>query len=209
MNSPLNSTHSLGVNTPTPNDSENSSAVLRFQGQCAALQTNRKGRLKSVNLQLTDTVITLDIPKVLGYSLQNKVQIGDSVQAWVRPQKKGFKTLMLLPDQESLPAIVTSWAAAVPIIKRINDRCAAAEKSTPVKLQVCTKGSCRKRGSVQLLEGLRAQIQEQGYQDQVQLEPVGCLKLCKKAPNVCLFPSGERVSATDLKDIKALLPSLG
>jgi len=82
-------------------------------------------------------------------------------------------------------------------------------KSKPFKLQFCTKCSCRKRGSLELLEGLTAQIKDQGYQHQIQIESVGCLKLCKKAPNVCLFPSGKRISLTDLKDIAALLPNLG
>jgi len=117
MNSPLTSSppdlnksdlnrsdlNKLDLNKSDLNKSNNSSSILRFQGQCIAWQISSKGRLKSVSLQLTDTVITLDIPKVLGHSLHNQFQIGSSLQAWVRLKKNSFKVLMLYLTGKTCP----------------------------------------------------------------------------------------------------------
>ena len=154
-----------------------------------------KGRLKSLELQLQDVSIWIDIPKYLGYSLQDRLEQGVELQAWVRPQNVKqfyFKALMIVPAEP---------VASSPLIR-----------FSPIQtIRVCTKGSCRKKGSLQLLAQLENQTQAQGLTDRIRVQAIGCLKQCKTAPNMQL-PHGQTlgaVSAIDLESILSRCQSVG
>jgi hypothetical protein len=54
----------------------------------------------------------------------------------------------------------------------------------PVQIQVCDRGTCRKRGSQSVYNAVCQTIQEQGLSEQIRVQKTGCLKACKRGVNV-------------------------
>jgi hypothetical protein len=54
------------------------------------------------------------------------------------------------------------------------------------KIRVCDRGTCRKRGALEVYAQLQQEITDRGLGDQVVLEKTGCLKDCKHGPNVTI-----------------------
>jgi Thioredoxin-like [2Fe-2S] ferredoxin len=54
------------------------------------------------------------------------------------------------------------------------------------KIRVCDRGTCRKRGALEVYAQLQQEIADRGLGDQVVLEKTGCLKDCKHGPNVTI-----------------------
>lgn len=53
-----------------------------------------------------------------------------------------------------------------------------------VRIQVCDRGTCRKRGSQAVYRAVCQTVQEEGLSDQVSVQTTGCLKACKQGVNV-------------------------
>jgi Thioredoxin-like [2Fe-2S] ferredoxin len=64
----------------------------------------------------------------------------------------------------------------------------AVDVPTPkiTKIRVCDRGTCRKRGALEVYAQLQQEIVDRGMGDQVVLEKTGCLKHCKHGPNVTI-----------------------
>ncbi len=69
-----------------------------------------------------------------------------------------------------------------------------AESDAPrpkiTKIRVCDRGTCRKRGALEVYAQLKQEITDRGLGDQVVLEKTGCLKDCKHGPNVTIGKTG-------------------
>ncbi len=55
---------------------------------------------------------------------------------------------------------------------------------------VCKGGDCKKRGSKAVRESLKDQLRERGISGNVRIDSVDCLGLCKRGPNVVVYPGG-------------------
>jgi Thioredoxin-like [2Fe-2S] ferredoxin len=54
------------------------------------------------------------------------------------------------------------------------------------KIRVCDRGTCRKRGALEVYAQLQQEIADRGLGDQVVLETTSCLKACKQGPNMTI-----------------------
>ncbi|MEM1369285.1 MAG: (2Fe-2S) ferredoxin domain-containing protein, partial [Cyanobacteria bacterium P01_H01_bin.15] len=62
---------------------------------------------------------------------------------------------------------------------------ASTSKIPVCKVQVCSKGTCRKRGSQAILSRLKQELKAVNYSNiEVHLETTGCQKACKQGPNI-------------------------
>lgn len=69
---------------------------------------------------------------------------------------------------------------------------------------VCTSSDCSTYGSEELVEILRAGIQERGLANEIKLTKTGCLKECEDGPIVLVYPDGvwySRVLPEDVDNI--------
>jgi Thioredoxin-like [2Fe-2S] ferredoxin len=78
--------------------------------------------------------------------------------------------------------------AAATTIERTNLPVAESDSPRPklTKIRVCDRGTCRKRGALEVYAQLQQEILDRGLGDQVVLEKTGCLKDCKHGPNVTI-----------------------
>ncbi len=62
----------------------------------------------------------------------------------------------------------------------------ATSTAKVTKIRVCDRGTCRKRGALEVYAQLQREIADRGLTDRVVLEKTGCLKECKQGPNVAI-----------------------
>jgi (2Fe-2S) ferredoxin len=77
-------------------------------------------------------------------------------------------------------------------------------KSSKIRILVCNKSSCRKRGSSALCQELQSQIKDYGLQENTEIKLTGCLKKCKKGPNLVITPAKARYSEVTPEQIPVL-----
>jgi len=66
---------------------------------------------------------------------------------------------------------------------------------------------CAARGSVQVLESLRREVNARGLQDEVQVTTCGSLGLCEHGPNMVVYPDGVWYSGVTPADIPEIVRS--
>ncbi|MGK7952128.1 MAG: (2Fe-2S) ferredoxin domain-containing protein [Xenococcaceae cyanobacterium] len=69
------------------------------------------------------------------------------------------------------------------------------------KILICEKSNCWKKGGKQVYQALKDSCGDR----QVQVKTVGCLKQCKKAPNIVIMPDKVRYSKVTPKQIPNLI----
>ena len=78
-------------------------------------------------------------------------------------------------------------------------------KSSKIRILVCSKSSCRKRGSNALCQALQTHIEDYSLQALTEIKLTGCLKKCKKGPNLVITPDKARYSGVTPEQIPLLL----
>lgn len=169
-----------------------------------------KGSLKWLLLQQGESEQMIKVSKAIGYTIARSLQPGVPIRVWVRPKEGTFKGLMVLPLQTDAPAPSgertrdrVSPVAPLPHPSALQTNPLAA--SRPCTVRVCTKGSCCKQGSRQVLQALEAAIQEQKLGNAIAVEATGCLKNCKQGPTVQVSPGFAQYSHVQMSDIPHIL----
>ncbi len=78
-------------------------------------------------------------------------------------------------------------------------------KKSTAKVLVCQKSNCWKRGGKEICQQLETAFCDRGLDNLVQIKKTGCLKKCKKAPNVVMMPDKTAYSNVNPKHIPNLL----
>ena len=90
-----------------------------------------------------------------------------------------------------------------PVIPQTSDVAVATKPKA--KVLFCQKSTCWKRGGKTACELLKTELQSRGIADHVEIKTVGCLKQCKKAPNIVMMPDKARYSRVQPKQIVGLI----
>ena len=56
---------------------------------------------------------------------------------------------------------------------------------------VCTGSDCRKRGAKETRKAIKSEVRSEGLLNEVRLDTVGCLGLCKHGPNAIVYDGVE------------------
>jgi hypothetical protein len=103
-----------------------------------------------------------------GHEMKRKIQV---LRVLAQPDQVMSQVLA-----EAQEAQQTEWWTEDRRAHSIDDRL--------VKIRVCDKGSCRKRGAPDVYAALQEQVAIQGLGDRVTIERSGCLGECKRAPSL-------------------------
>jgi (2Fe-2S) ferredoxin len=140
-----------------------------------------KGKLKGLRLQTARQEYSIKLPKHLVSVLVHELEPGSPVRVWVSPKENAWLALNLVPlSPKTLVAKPPSLSSPTP-----------ARTDKPQRVQVCRKGSCCKRGSHEVYQAMEDAIATNPNLSNVQLEPSGCLKECKRGPCIRLAASGK------------------
>lgn len=55
---------------------------------------------------------------------------------------------------------------------------------------ICKGGDCKKRGSKDIRKALKSELRAEGMNQDVRVDCVDCLGLCKHGPNAIVYPGG-------------------
>lgn len=71
---------------------------------------------------------------------------------------------------------------------------AAFPSQQKIKILLCQKSGCLKRGSKELRQALEAAVRDRHLQERVIIERTSCLKCCSLGPNLVFMPGKQRYS---------------
>src|SRR5689334_15055122 len=78
----------------------------------------------------------------------------------------------------------------------------------PVRLRCCTAAGCVSSGSQAVKDRLDRAVAERGLAERIQIQAVGCLRLCCNGPLVQADPTGELFELVKPDDAPALIDAL-
>ncbi|MGK7894279.1 MAG: (2Fe-2S) ferredoxin domain-containing protein, partial [Xenococcus sp. (in: cyanobacteria)] len=78
--------------------------------------------------------------------------------------------------------------------KFVGDLASAKTAKPKAKVLFCNKSTCWNKGGKSACQSLQNELTKRGIADQVEIKTVGCLKQCKKAPNMVIMPDKARYS---------------
>lgn len=169
-----------------------------LKGQYIEAFRSSKGKIKGLWLKNGTQKCSVRLPKYLRPMLVRELEPGTFIQVWAYPDEGNWRGIHILPltpqeiDALSLEDMSLPEVALPPRCQRI---------------KVCSKGSCCKRGSGEVWQALQAEVEANPQLQNIEIESTGCLKACKRGPNVKL-PSGEIVSFAHPGMAKPLLEKL-
>ena len=90
--------------------------------------------------------------------------------------------------------------------KVISQACNSTVTAKPkAKVLFCQKSTCWKKGGKTACELLKKELKNRGIEDRVEVKTVGCLKQCKKAPNMVIMPDKARYSRVQPQKVSNLI----
>ncbi len=88
---------------------------------------------------------------------------------------------------------------------KVKTRPAAKVRDYDSHVLICTGGDCKKRGSKDLRKQLKNGLRSESMNQDVRIDEVECLGLCKHGPNVVVYPSGTWYLGLDKEKVPELV----
>lgn len=152
-----------------------------------------------------------------GYQIKYLRIIVDGREYWFKPEKELRDRLSLnIPLHASLQVTGESRVCGktgklklkvrgIENLTAGESRVTEAPKPKKATVLVCEKSNCWKNGGATVCRMLEEGLQEKGLTDTVAIERTGCLKQCKRGPNVVVMPDRKHYSHVDPRGIPELL----
>ena len=204
-----------------------------LQGRYLEPNDAKAHRLKAMSLETADGIRLVKLPKALSAIAQQELSPGDMVRVWAEPMpqkisqkakkksknaglknasKKGkrevLKALQLIPL--SPKPTVSVPLAEIPVHetagKKARKKTARKKRGKPMRVQLCQKKNCCKRGGTQLWEAFQQTADTPAVDlPAFKLEAVGCLGGCKRGPNLRVLPANVKHYHVQPQDIERIL----
>ncbi len=72
-------------------------------------------------------------------------------------------------------------------------------------IQICQKSDCCKRGGSQVMAALKASLDAHPDAARIKIKPTGCMKDCKKGPNLVVMPAKARYQNVTAVEVRELI----
>ncbi|MDB9526564.1 (2Fe-2S) ferredoxin domain-containing protein [Oscillatoria sp. CS-180] len=162
-----------------------------LKGQFVEVLRSEKGKIKGLVVRTDRQDYAIKLPKYLRPVLVCELSPSAFVQVWAYQDEDKWRGINIMPlvDTEAA-ALREAWA------DRPQPKPEAETLESPRSLcvQVCTKGKCFKQGGKQILQTLQSAADTNPDLQHVSVKGVGCMKACKKGPNIRLSSSNKVVN---------------
>lgn len=163
-----------------------------LKGQYVGAYRSSKGKLKGLFLRVGDGDYTVKLPKYLRPMLVRELAPKTFIQVWAYPDEDIWRAINILPlpeaEIQNLPQATNQDQAVV------DQPQSQPSDQAKVCIQVCRKGTCFKQGGKAIWLLLQAEVEANPDLQHVSIQATGCMKACKKGPNVRVMPSGKVIS---------------
>jgi (2Fe-2S) ferredoxin len=156
-------------------------------------------RVKYLKIATTENEHWVKLSKQIGLNLSEVIKPG----VWL--ELSGIKKQSYQQDKIKLKAET---------IKLINnnhyqDRAKPISSCNPspdkASILVCGKSSCWKRGGDRVCQLIQENLRDRGWEDRVKIKTTGCLKQCKKGPNIVMMPDKACYSQVQPQQVSSLI----
>ncbi|HIK39874.1 (2Fe-2S) ferredoxin domain-containing protein [Thermoleptolyngbya sp. M55_K2018_002] len=174
---------------------------------------------KAIYLDVEGEVLTIKLPKKGRTTLRSHLKPGDYLRCLGRTKLDGSTIKLKAYHILTFPPLPNSTdghfsptlSGADPLCKRTAVRHPSlSSQPTPLsppslKIQVCRKSGCQKRGGRELVEALQQALHDRNLHSQVEIQHTGCQKRCSEAPTFTILPGGYRYSRVKLSHLPEML----
>lgn len=143
---------------------------------------------KHVQISLPTGEVAIKLAKPLRVAWRSSLYPGESIRIF------GFTKPDSKTGRFKLKAYQIERLGFCPILEAVPAACPGMATPRPVKLLVCQKSGCQRRGGKRQQRDLETALRDRGLQDWVRVEETGCLGKCSLAPNIMLMPGKKRLS---------------
>ncbi|MBR8830282.1 MAG: hypothetical protein N5P05_003375 [Chroococcopsis gigantea SAG 12.99] len=165
---------------------------FRLVGQFLGLVIKDGHKVKSVRLNVDNREYWIKIDKSIRETIPFNLAPGTDLEI-AGSQKIDPRTGMIKYKADRLKVITHG------------DILEKKPRSDKACVLICQKSDCWKKGGQSLCRVLEDSLQEQGLSDRVQIKLTGCLKQCKRGPNVVIMPDKTRYSQVNPLEIPSLV----
>lgn len=176
-----------------------------LEGQFLGFEQKSGGKIKSLRMAVENNVLEIKLPKETRGKIKQVLIPGDRIEVSGEKKQKHFTDLPKLTAYQINKVSECLGEDCPNNCLPTVDIVESTPKSKKIKLLMCNKSGCMKRGGKKLSQQLEAALRDRGLQNQVVIEYTGCLKCCSSAPNVLLMPGKVRCSKMSPEKIVDLL----
>lgn len=163
-------------------------------------------KLKYLKVGLATEHFQIKLPKTLRGLLPCNLTPEAPIQVSGIGQLDALKGVLKLKAHE-VHSLGTTTAPLTPRAT-IQSACsleAPHKPETRVKILLCHKSGCQKRGSKQLSQVLEETLRDRHLHGQVEIQYTGCQKRCSSAPNVTFMPGKHHYSKVNPSKLFSLI----
>ena len=191
-----------------------------FEGQFLGF-VSCDGKLKYMRLRVLSEEMQIKLPKSARTPLGGMLQVGESIQVMgigkfdrqTHELKLKANQIIPLPEysfpnssQTTDPTSINGMSSGPSDAKSVPKR--PKLKEPKLKVLVCQKSGCVKKGGKGLGESLAQILHDRGLDQQVTIERTGCLKRCSGAPNLVIMPGNHRYLGTRLETLPQIADAI-
>lgn len=178
-------------------------SAFSFQGKLTKIRREKK-KVKYIKLATSEGKYWIKVgkklrPKVANLSKGCELEIaGKTKQA--KPKGKiryQAQAIAIVPQPASTPTVKTKTTSLLPIFE--------GKAKSKAKVLICQKSNCWKKGGNKVFQELESVLEERNLSDKIQIKKTGCLKKCKKAPNLVMLPDKAQYTKVKTKQVKGFV----
>ncbi|MEM9905840.1 MAG: (2Fe-2S) ferredoxin domain-containing protein [Cyanobacteria bacterium P01_D01_bin.44] len=175
-----------------------------LEGRLAGFSAGRKSPFRYLCIETAADSYRIKLKKSLQLMLFRYLVVGDGVRV------VGKQTLDKETGQPKLKArevlkIDQPSASPLQLPASPAERLHEQPKQKKVKVLICQKSACRKRGGKAVCQALETALGDAGLDQSVSIKLTGCMDRCKAGPNVVVMPDKTRYTRVTPKQIPALV----
>lgn len=171
-------------------------------GQLLAFVIKEGNKVKYLRINIAEQEYWIKVPKPLGSDLDLSLKPGDylEISGYSKPDSK--KGILKLKAEEI--KLIDSIKETEPLTGSTQSNNIKKRKKK-ASILVCQKSTCWRRGGKDICEAVEGHLRDRGLEEEVEVKRTGCLKQCKKGPNVVMMPEKGRYSQVKPQQVINLL----
>ena len=147
-----------------------------------------KHKIKYIKLATEQNKVWIKVSKKLRKQisqlpLECQLEVTGKLKQYPKTGKVKYKAqaITLVPQNlEQSAKIKTKQVSLLPVFD--------TKTKSKAKVLICQKSNCWKKGGQQVYEKLESVLSDRNLSEQISIRKTGCLKKCKKAPNLVMLP---------------------
>ncbi|MGP0128690.1 MAG: (2Fe-2S) ferredoxin domain-containing protein [cyanobacterium endosymbiont of Rhopalodia musculus] len=168
---------------------------FRLVGQLESFVMKDGIKIKYLRMRVGSREFLIEISEELKVYLDTHLSPKDWLEVQGTRETKGKMAIFKL-KAETIKILTQPQESGVMIIP---------EKASKKKILVCKKARCWDQGGRILYQQIKTKLVDRGLENQVEIRLTGCLKQCRKGPNVVVLPDKIQYNQVSIGQVDNLL----